>query len=79
MLTYDGWFRLRRAASMFAAVFLLAPFGSGCAPGAKPAANAARAQAAPAVSTGDLMSSQDRTRLEALAAAIGRASCRERV
>src|SRR5436309_250415 len=69
MLTYDGWFRLRRAASMFAAVLLLAPFGSGCAPGAKPAANAARAQAAPAVSTGDLMSSQDRTRLEALAAA----------
>ena len=69
MLTYDGWFRLRRAASMFAAVLLLAPFGSGCAPGAKPAANAARAQAAPAVPAGDLMSSQDRTRLEALATA----------
>ena len=69
MLTYDRWFRLRRAASMFAAVLLLAPFGSGCAPGAKPAANAARAQAAPAVPAGDLMSSQDRTRLEVLATA----------
>ncbi len=69
MLTHEGWFRLRRAASMFAAVLLLAPFGSGCAPGAKPAANAARAQAAPAVPAGDLMSSQDRTRLEALATA----------
>src|SRR6266550_1120124 len=68
MLTYDRWFRLRRATSMFAAVLLLAPFG-GCAPGAKPAANAARAQAAPAVPAGDLMSSQDRTRLEALATA----------
>src|SRR5207249_10982264 len=62
MLTHEGWFRLRRAASLFAAVLLLAPFGSGCAPGAKPAANAARAQAAPAVPAGDLMSSQDRTR-----------------
>jgi len=69
MLTHEGWFRLRRAASLFAAVLLLAPFGSGCAPGAKPAANAARAQAAPAVPAGDLMSSQDRTRLEALATA----------
>ena len=68
MLTHDGWFRLRQAASVFAAVLLLAPFGSGCSPGAKPAANAVRAQAAP-VSPGDLMSSQDRTRLEALAAA----------
>src|SRR6266516_4957182 len=68
MLMHDGWFRLRRVASMFAAVLLLAPFG-GCAPGAKPAANAARAQAAPAVPAGDLMSSQDRTRLEALATA----------
>jgi len=69
MLTQDGRFRLRRAATSVAAVLLLAPFGSGCAPGAKPAANAARAQAAPAVPAGDLMSSQDRTRLEALAAA----------
>src|SRR5439155_1695970 len=68
MLTYDGWFRLRRAASLFAAVLLLAPFGSGCAPGAKPAANAARAQASP-VSPGDLMSSQDRIRLQARATA----------
>jgi len=68
MLTQEGRFRLRRAATSVAAVLLLAPFG-GCAPGAKPAANAARAQAAPAVPAGDLMSSQDRTRLEALAAA----------
>ena len=68
MLTQDGRFRLRRAATSVAAVLLLVPFG-GCAPRAKPAANAARAQAAPAVSAGDLMSSQDRTRLEALAAA----------
>jgi len=68
MLTQDGRFRSRPAATSFAAVLLLAPFG-GCAPGAKPAANAARAQAAPAVSAGDLMSSQDRTRLEALAGA----------
>src|SRR6266851_3131810 len=68
MLTQDGRFRSRRAATSLAAVLLLAPFG-GCAPGAKPAANAARAPAAPAVSAGDLMSSQDRTRLEALAAA----------
>src|SRR5437016_11419610 len=68
MLMHDGWFRSRPAASGIAAVLILAPFG-GCAPGAKPAANAARAQAAPAVSAGDLMSSQDRTRLEALAAA----------
>jgi len=68
MLTQDGRFRSRPAATSFAAVLLLAPFG-GCAPGAKPAANAARAQAAPAVPAGDLMSSQDRTRLEALAAA----------
>src|SRR5213593_42570 len=69
MLTHDGWFRLRWVATMFAAALLLAPLGSGCAPGAKPAASAARAQAAPAVAPGDLMSSQDRTRLEALAAA----------
>src|SRR5881628_2534197 len=68
MLTQEGRFRLRRAATSVAAVLLLAPFG-GCAPGAKPAANAARAQAAPAVPAGDLMSSQERTRLEALAAA----------
>src|SRR5206468_12898459 len=68
MLTQDGRFRLRRAATSVAAVLLLVPFG-GCAPRAKPAANAARAQAAPAVSAGDLMSSQDRARLEALAAA----------
>src|SRR5213593_4228030 len=77
MLTHDGWFRLRWVATMFAAVSLLAPLGSGCAPGAKPAANAARAQAAPAAAPGDLMSAQDRDRLEALAAARANGSSEE--
>src|SRR6059036_3467032 len=57
MPTNDGR-RVRWAAITFAAVSLLLPiFGSGCAPRAKAAANPARAQAAPAVSPGDLMSS----------------------
>ena len=65
MLTQDGRSRWRRAATSFAcAALLLVPLG-GCTPGAKPAPNAAQAQPAP----GDLMSSQDRARLEALAAA----------
>jgi polysaccharide export outer membrane protein len=68
MLTQDKRLRSRRAGTSFAALLVLAPL-AGCAPGAKPAANAARAQATPAVSAGDLMSSQDRARLEALAAA----------
>src|SRR5438128_9451551 len=73
MLTHDGWFRLRRAASVFAAVLLLAPFGSGCSPLAKLAANAACSHAAP-VSPGDLMSSQNRSRLEVLSAACSMAA-----
>jgi len=71
MLTNEGR-GMRRAAITVAAVLLLLPiFGSGCAPRAKPAANPAlgRAQGSPAVDVGDLMSSQDRARLEALAAA----------
>src|SRR5438445_4014887 len=77
MLTHDGRFRLRWVATMFAAASLLAPLGNGCAPGAKPAANAARAQAAPAATPGDLMSAQDRARLEALAAARANGSSEE--
>ena len=71
MLTNEGR-GMRRAAITVAAVLLLLPiFGSGCAPRAKPAANPAlgRAQGSPAVDVGDLMSSQDRARLEALASA----------
>src|SRR5439155_1674845 len=71
MLTNEGR-GMRRAAITVAAVLLLLPiFGSGCAPRAKPAANPAlgRAQGSPAVNVGDLMSSQDRARLEALASA----------
>src|SRR2546428_10845877 len=70
MLTNDGR-RVPWAAITFAAGLLLLPiFGSGCAPRAKAAANPApgRAQGSPAVDAGDVMSSQDRARLEALAA-----------
>ena len=70
MLTNDGR-RLRRAAVTFAVLLLLPIFGNGCAPRAKPAVNPAvgRAQGSPAVDAGDVMSSQDRARLEALATA----------
>ena len=70
MLTNDGR-RMRRVAVTFAVLLLLPIFGNGCAPRAKPAVNPAvgRAQGSPAVDAGDVMSSQDRARLEALAAA----------
>jgi len=70
MLTNDGR-RMRRAAVTFAVLLLLPIFGNGCAPRAKPAVNPAvgRAQGSPAVDAGDVMSSQDRARLEALATA----------
>src|SRR5437870_8550543 len=77
MLTHDGRFRLRWVATMFAAASLLAPLANGCALGAKPPANAARAQAAPAATPGDLMSGQARARLEARAAARAKGSSEE--
>ena len=62
---------MRGLATTVATVLLLGPMlGGGCAPGPKPRAKTAAAGApgSPAVAPGDVMSSRDRARLEALAA-----------